>query len=346
MYESKCLICNPASSQEEGTDDDQPAGTVSIPREGIYIGETSRSLHECALEYVKDAQTFSVKSHITQHWMNTHPTLPSPPKMEFSIISRFRDCLSRQIGEALRINFSKDVLLNSKAEYLSNSVNRLTVKEDPWEMKERARKEEEQEEIDKKRVEEFKRAKTADEQIYANTCSDTITEHAVNLATLEGGSSVNTLTGTQCNIVDVDTQEQEDNMASLEGGSSVNTLTGTKCNIVPMNNQEHDCDFDTNLANMEGGGGVNTLTGTECNTVYETDEGEFNQNYETTIYETDEDEFSELIVEHHQKVSVTVPIPATGAPKCRKAGKQNLAPARNRKRCQGYNLGYLNLWWN
>ena len=81
--------------------------------------------------------------------------------MEFSITSRFRDCLSRQIGEALKINFSKDVLLNSKAEYLSNSGSRLTIKEDPWEMKERARKEEEQEEIDKKNAEEFKKLKTA-----------------------------------------------------------------------------------------------------------------------------------------------------------------------------------------
>ena len=73
----------------------------------------------------------------------------------------FRDCLSRQIGEALKINFSKDVLLNSKAEYLSNSVSRLTIKEDAWEMRERTRLEEEQEELNKKRVEEFKKLKTA-----------------------------------------------------------------------------------------------------------------------------------------------------------------------------------------
>jgi hypothetical protein len=134
---------------------------VETPREGIYIGETSRSLHERALEHVKDAEAFSAKSHITKHWMNSHPSLTSPPKMEFTISSMFRDCLSRQIGEALKINFSKDVLLNSKAEYLSNSVSRLTIKEDAWEMRERTRLEEEQEELNKKRVEEFKKLKTA-----------------------------------------------------------------------------------------------------------------------------------------------------------------------------------------
>ena len=116
---------------------------MTIPRKAYtHIGKSSRSLNERALEHVRDAQAFSAKSHITKHWMNSHPSLPSPPKMEFSITSRFRDCLSRQIGEALRINYSKDNLLNSKAEYMANSLTRLTIKEDPWELKERTRKEE------------------------------------------------------------------------------------------------------------------------------------------------------------------------------------------------------------
>jgi hypothetical protein len=77
VYESKCLVCNPQTSQQED--------------EGIYIGESSRYLHERALEHVRDAQAFSAKSHITKYWMNSHPSLPSPSKMEFSITSRFRD---------------------------------------------------------------------------------------------------------------------------------------------------------------------------------------------------------------------------------------------------------------
>ena len=150
---------NPAC--RKNNQDNQHSETDNSPRDGIYMGESSHSLRECAKEHVKDAQAFSAKSHIMKHWMTSHPSLPYPPEMEFSITSRFRDCLSRQIGEALRISFSKDNLLNSKAEYMANSLNRLTMKEDPWELKERTRKEEKMEELNKKRVEEFKRLKSA-----------------------------------------------------------------------------------------------------------------------------------------------------------------------------------------
>ena len=53
VYESSCMLCNPVSSRQE----DQVG-----PREGIYIGETSRSLHECAVEHMKDAEAYSAKS--------------------------------------------------------------------------------------------------------------------------------------------------------------------------------------------------------------------------------------------------------------------------------------------
>ena len=44
---------------------------------------------------------------------------------------------------------------------MANSLNRLTIKEDPWELKERTRKGEEMEDLNKKQVEEFKRLKSA-----------------------------------------------------------------------------------------------------------------------------------------------------------------------------------------
>ena len=69
VYESKCKVCNPTSSLAEDGHDDQPSGRVQTSREGIYVGESSRSLHERALEHVRDAQSFSVKSHIVKHWM-------------------------------------------------------------------------------------------------------------------------------------------------------------------------------------------------------------------------------------------------------------------------------------
>ena len=128
MYESKCRVCNPVSSH--GEENDHPSIREGNPREGIYIGETSRSLHERAVEHVRDAENFSPKSHIVKHWMTAHADLPSPPQMDFSITAMYKDCLSRQIGEALRINYTKDVILNGKGEYLSNTISRLTIEEE------------------------------------------------------------------------------------------------------------------------------------------------------------------------------------------------------------------------
>ena len=75
--------------------------------------------------------------------------------MEFSVTGMFRDCLTRQKSEALRINFS-----NSKGECGGNIVSRLTVQEDAWERRERDRQEEELEELNKKKVEEFRKMKS------------------------------------------------------------------------------------------------------------------------------------------------------------------------------------------
>ena len=57
----------------------------------------------------------------------------------------------------MRINYSKDELLNSKGEYMGNSIIRLVVEEESWERKKRAREDDEQEMMAKKRVEEFMR---------------------------------------------------------------------------------------------------------------------------------------------------------------------------------------------
>ena len=162
VYESVCQLCNPQSSREEADHGDvQPSGRDGGPREGVYIGESSRSLHERSIEHVRDAGAFSVKSHIVKHWMTSHPSLPNPPKMSFKVTERFRDCLSRQVSEALRISWTEDSILNSKAEYGHNTVSRLSVVEEVGDRKERERLEEEQEEIMKEMVARFKMEKAA-----------------------------------------------------------------------------------------------------------------------------------------------------------------------------------------
>jgi hypothetical protein len=75
--------------------------------------------------------------------MSKHPENNILPPFRFKIVQQYRYCLSRQIGEAMRIFYSKDILLNSKNEYLQNCINRITINEESWERKTRERREEE-----------------------------------------------------------------------------------------------------------------------------------------------------------------------------------------------------------
>ena len=125
----------------------------------MYIGESSRSLHERSLEHVKDAKSFSKKSHFVKQWMSVHPEHPNPPPFKFKVTQQFKDCMSRQVAEAIRIQHTKDNILNSKCEYLQNCITRLTVNEEVWERKERERREEETEKEEADNLERFKREK-------------------------------------------------------------------------------------------------------------------------------------------------------------------------------------------
>ena len=74
---------------------------------------------------------------------------------------QYKDCMSRQIGEAIQIQRSEDELLNSKCEYLQNCITRITVNEETWERKERERREEESEKEEEHRLKIFKNEKLA-----------------------------------------------------------------------------------------------------------------------------------------------------------------------------------------
>ena len=160
LYESSCELCNPEESQmkativEKGKESDQKEG-----REGIYLGETSRSLAERCGEHFRDAESFNKKSHVIKHWMSSHEEADSPPPFRFRIVKQYKDCLSRQVGEAIAILLSKDKLLNSKNEYLQNCITRITVQEDIYERKTRIIREEEEEKQDEERIKAFRAKK-------------------------------------------------------------------------------------------------------------------------------------------------------------------------------------------
>ena len=379
VYESRCFICNPEPSQERyGSADAQPAGTSGIsgcsdiPREGIYIGETSRSLHERALEHIRDAKAFSHKSHIVQHWMTSHPSLPSPPRMNFSITAQYRDCLSRQIGEALRINYTKDNILNSKSEYMSNTVSRLTIEEDAWERKQRSRKEEEDEEMNKRKVEEFMKVKSV-QQATQNI--------------LAGGSSVDTTLSVT--VPGTGPCENDDNTAKQDVWAPISSQHITLSYETDEDEFiENDSDmkeddksvseYITDEDEFSPGSPSNGLSSTqpvtlgqsngqpgdtlqfpaECpqvqdehpwlKTVCEEDAEEGDGGIETeTVYETDEEECSNTanpsILPGGSRQDTTPAVPALDREpgKCRKAAKRKVSA---KEKCS-YNLAYFNLWW-
>ena len=110
-------------------------------------------------EHVDDARAFKEGSHIVKHWMENHPSLHKFPPFRYKIRKTFKDCLSRQINEAVAIFMSEETLLNGKNEYMNNCISRVMVNEDNFERKKREFKEEKEEEERLLRLEEFKKLK-------------------------------------------------------------------------------------------------------------------------------------------------------------------------------------------
>ena len=127
LYETSCKICNP---EVKKTSSNPLADQQKRSRLGIYIGESSRSLHERMAEHFDDARKFSNGSHIVKHWMEEHPQM------------------------------SGDFLLNGKCDYLSNCISRIVVNEDEYCKKKREIKEELEEKERLLKLEEFRREKS------------------------------------------------------------------------------------------------------------------------------------------------------------------------------------------
>ena len=110
-------------------------------------------------EHEDDARAFREGSHIVKHWMESHPSLDRFPPFRYRIKRTFKDCLSRQVNEAVAIFMSEETLLNSKNEYMNNCISRVTVNEDSFDRKKRELKEEREKEERLRKLEEFKKEK-------------------------------------------------------------------------------------------------------------------------------------------------------------------------------------------
>ena len=92
----------------------------------VYEGETGRSARVRGLEHVKELEKKKKSSVLLKHIENDHPEEEVKFKME--ITKKFKDPLSRQANEAVRIfNRSNSQLLNSKAEFNHPPLARVVV---------------------------------------------------------------------------------------------------------------------------------------------------------------------------------------------------------------------------
>ena len=84
-------------------------------------------------EHVAGAVAFKEGSHIVKHWHSCHAEERDHPKFIFRNLSFYKDCLSRQVAEAILIHYY---------EYNANCLTRVTVEETKFERKKTERNEE------------------------------------------------------------------------------------------------------------------------------------------------------------------------------------------------------------
>jgi hypothetical protein len=106
---------NPLANSNKDQDTRRPEPSRQEARNGIYFGESYRFLYERSKEHFRDAGDFSGGSHLVKHWMTTHPKDDQCPPFRIKVIGTYKDCLTRQVSEALKIHNSMD-----ENEYASN----------------------------------------------------------------------------------------------------------------------------------------------------------------------------------------------------------------------------------
>ena len=92
----------------------------------IYEGETARSARLRGGEHLKDLEKRREKSVLLKHKLSDHPT--ENVKFTMEITKKFKDALTRQANEAVRI-FSRPghEILNSKSEFNHPPLGRVVV---------------------------------------------------------------------------------------------------------------------------------------------------------------------------------------------------------------------------
>ena len=119
VYENICLDCNPGAASKGELKD------VNTEVPSLYVGETCRSVQERAKEHWTDYRRGCKDSHILKHWV-LHHNSEGEPRFIMKVVQHHRSALSRQVGEATRIQ-RRGVTLNSKGGYNRSALTRLTL---------------------------------------------------------------------------------------------------------------------------------------------------------------------------------------------------------------------------
>ena len=121
VYENICMSCNP-EARKKGEFKDHNTNQPSI-----YIGETSRSMHERSLEHWGAFRGSKEESHIFKHQQNHHQG--APPKFFMKVVSFHGSALERQVKIAVRIRRrgGEGDILNFKAEFNRCRIPRLVL---------------------------------------------------------------------------------------------------------------------------------------------------------------------------------------------------------------------------
>ena len=92
----------------------------------VYEGETGRSARLRGGEHLKDFEKNREKSVLLKHKISDHPT--ENVKFQMEITKKFKDALTRQANEAVRI-YSRPghEILNSKSEFNHPPLGRVVV---------------------------------------------------------------------------------------------------------------------------------------------------------------------------------------------------------------------------
>ena len=103
-YEIECQLC-PDDQKEK------------------YVGETSRNLYSRCLEHLKTYRSGDQSSFILKHQTSKHNGVE--PEFKAKVTARTRDCLTRQVREAVLIRRSQVPVLNGKSEWHQPALYRV-----------------------------------------------------------------------------------------------------------------------------------------------------------------------------------------------------------------------------